>query len=154
MKRSKTVYFLGIGGIGMSALARFYKKQGFEVYGYDRTETPLTQQLVQEGMHIHYHEEVSAIPADLDLVIYTPAVPKQNKEYQYFINHNIELKKRAAVLGDISKDYFTVAVAGTHGKTSISAMAAHLLKSAGKNLTALIGGILKNYGFQIILNLQ
>jgi len=154
MKRSKKVYFLGIGGIGMSALARFYKKQGFEVYGYDRTETPLTQQLVQEGMHIHYQEDVSAIPADLDLVIYTPAVPKQNKEYQYFINHNIELKKRAAVLGDISKDYFTVAVAGTHGKTSISAMAAHLLKNAGKNLTALIGGILKNYGSNFIISEQ
>ena len=152
MKNSKTAYFLGIGGIGMSALARFYKKQGYDVHGYDRTETPLTKQLEHEGMHIHYHEDVSAIPANLDLVIYTPAIPKENTEYQYFIANNIELKKRAAVLGDISKDYFTVAVAGTHGKTSISAMAAHLLKHAGKNLTALVGGILKNYQSNFIIS--
>ncbi len=150
----KTVYFLGIGGIGMSALARFFKKQGAEVHGYDRTATPLTAELEQEGMVIHYNEDVSAIPANPDLVVFTPAIPKENKEYQYFINNNIPLKKRAEVLGELSKDFFTIAVAGTHGKTSISSMAAHMLKAAGKNITALIGGILKNYGSNFILSEQ
>ncbi len=152
MNSKKTAYFLGIGGIGMSALARFYKKKGYEVYGYDRTATPLTLQLESEGMHIHYDEDVSAIPKNPDLVVYTPAIPKSNKEYRFFVDNNIELKKRAAVLGDLSKEYFTVAVAGTHGKTSISSMAAHLLKASGKNITALIGGILKNYGSNFIIS--
>jgi UDP-N-acetylmuramate--alanine ligase len=148
----KTVYFLGIGGIGMSALARFFKKQGADVHGYDRTATPLTAQLEKEGMFIHYNENISAIPSGPDLVVYTPAIPCDNKEYLYFINNGFELKKRARVLGELSKDYFTVAVAGTHGKTSISSMAAHMLKAAGKNLTALIGGILKNYGSNFIIS--
>ena len=152
MKAVKTVYFLGIGGIGMSALARFFKKQGAAVYGYDRTSTPLTAELEREGMFIHYSEDVSAIPGKPDLVIYTPAIPADNKEYLYFVNSGFELKKRAEVLGLLSKEYFTVAVAGTHGKTSISSMAAHMLKAAGKNLTALIGGILKNYHSNFILS--
>ena len=152
MKAAKTVYFLGIGGIGMSALARFYKKQGAAVFGYDRTATPLTVQLEKEGMAIHYSEEVSAIPDNPDLVIYTPAIPKENKEYLWFVANHFEIKKRAEVLGELSKDFFTVAVAGTHGKTSISAMSAHMLKAAGKNLTALIGGILKNYDSNFILS--
>ncbi len=152
MKKQPTAYFLGIGGIGMSALARFYKRKGYDIYGYDRTATPLTAQLESEGIHIHYKEDVSAIPENPDPVVYTPAIPQNNKEYQYFINNNFNLKKRAAVLGDLSKEYFTVAVAGTHGKTSISSMAAHLLKAAGKNITALIGGILKNYNSNCIIS--
>ncbi len=152
MKEVKTVYFLGIGGIGMSALARFFKKQGAAVFGYDRTATPLTAALEREGMFIHYQEDIAAIPSKPDLVIYTPAIPKDNKEYLYFVSNGVELKKRAEVLGLLSKEYFTVAVAGTHGKTSISSMAAHMLKSAGRNLTALIGGILKNYQSNFILS--
>ena len=152
MKEVKTIYFLGIGGIGMSALARFFKKQGADVYGYDRVETPLTLQLEKEGMHIHYKEDVAAIPANLDTVIYTPAIPKDNKEYCYFVDKEYELKKRAEVLGDISQEFFTIAIAGTHGKTSISSMAAHILKAAGKNITALVGGILKNYNSNFILS--
>jgi len=152
VKEVNKIYFLGIGGIGMSALARFFKKQGADVYGYDRVETPLTLKLEKEGMHIHYEEDVAAIPANIDLVIYTPAVPKENKEYCYFIETGFKLKKRAEVLGDLSKEFFTIAVAGTHGKTSISSMAAHMLKAAGRNITALIGGILKNYGSNFILS--
>ncbi len=152
MKEVKRVYFLGIGGIGMSALARFFKKQGADVHGYDRTRTPLTITLENEGMHIHYDENIALIPSNLDLIIYTPAIPKENKEYIYFIENGFELKKRAEVLGELSKEFFTIAVAGTHGKTSISSLAAHMLKAAGRNLTALIGGILKNYGSNFILS--
>ena len=152
MKEVNKVYFLGIGGIGMSALARFFKKQGAEVHGYDRTRTPLTIKLENEGMLIHYDEDISLIPNNLDLVIYTPAIPKENKEYIYFIEKGFELKKRAEVLGELSKEFFTIAVAGTHGKTSISSLAAHMLKASGRNLTALIGGILKNYGSNFILS--
>jgi len=152
MKEVKRVYFLGIGGIGMSALARFFKKQGADVHGYDRTRTPLTITLENEGMHIHYDENIASIPSNLDLIIYTPAIPKENKEYIYFIENGFELKKRAEVLGELSKEFFTIAVAGTHGKTSISSLAAHMLKAAGRNLTALIGGILKNYGSNFILS--
>jgi UDP-N-acetylmuramate--alanine ligase len=152
MKEVKRVYFLGIGGIGMSALARFFKKQGADVYGYDRTRTPLTITLESEGMHIHYDEDVAQIPDNLNRIIYTPAIPKENKEYIYFTENGFELKKRAEVLGELSKEFFTIAIAGTHGKTSISSLAAHMLKAAGRNLTALIGGILKNYGSNYILS--
>ena len=152
MKEVKRVYFLGIGGIGMSALARFFKKQGADVYGYDRTRTPLTITLESEGMHIHYDEDVAQIPDNLSRIIYTPAIPKENKEYIYFTENGFELKKRAEVLGELSKEFFTIAIAGTHGKTSISSLAAHMLKAAGRNLTALIGGILKNYGSNFILS--
>jgi len=152
MKEVKRVYFLGIGGIGMSALARFFKKQGADVYGYDRTRTPLTITLENEGMHIHYDEDVAQIPDNLSRIIYTPAIPKENKEYIYFTENGFELKKRAEVLGELSKEFFTIAIAGTHGKTSISSLAAHMLKAAGRNLTALIGGILKNYGSNFILS--
>ena len=152
MKEVKRVYFLGIGGIGMSALARFFKKQGADVYGYDRTRTPLTITLESEGMHIHYDEDVAQIPDNLSRIIYTPAIPKENKEYIYFTENSFELKKRAEVLGELSKEFFTIAIAGTHGKTSISSLAAHMLKAAGRNLTALIGGILKNYGSNFILS--
>jgi UDP-N-acetylmuramate--alanine ligase len=152
MKEVKRVYFLGIGGIGMSALARFFKKQGADVYGYDRTRTPLTITLESEGMHIHYDEDVAQIPDNLSRIIYTPAIPKENKEYIYFTENGFELKKRAEVLGELSKEFFTIAIAGTHGKTSISSLAAHMLKAAGRNLTALIGGILKNYGSNYILS--
>jgi UDP-N-acetylmuramate--alanine ligase len=150
MGKNKVIYFLGIGGIGMSALARFFKKNDNTIYGYDLTPTPLTKQLEKEGMFIHYNEDISIIPENIDMVIYTPAVPKENKEFQYFVDNNITLKKRSEILGELSETYFTIAVAGTHGKTSISSLAAHILKTAGKNLTAIIGGIAKNYNSNYI----
>ncbi len=144
------VYFLGIGGIGMSALARFFKAQGREIHGYDLNPTPLTRQLQNEGMKIHYQENTNLIPDNVDYVVYTPAVPTSNTEYRYFEEKNITIKKRAEILGEISKNYFTIAVGGTHGKTSISMLTAHLLKSAGIAVTALVGGISKNYGTNFI----
>ena len=144
-KENNIIYFLGIGGIGMSALARYFNHQGYSIYGYDLTPTPLTHQLEKEGMIIHYEENVSLIPDKVDFVVYTPAVPADNQEYQHFLSKQIPIKKRAEVLGEISQRHFTVAVAGTHGKTSISTLIAHLLKQAGIKVTALVGGISKNY---------
>lgn len=112
------VYFVGIGGIGMSAIARYFNKQGIEIHGYDKTETNLTKKLVEEGMQIHYHEDLTAIPNNIDLVVHTPAVPGDHVELQYFREHNFVLKKRAEVLGMISQSKKTIAVAGTHGKTT------------------------------------
>jgi UDP-N-acetylmuramate--alanine ligase len=144
-KKNNIVYFLGIGGIGMSALARYFREHGMKIYGYDLTPTPLTRELEIEGMVIHYEEDPKAIPANIDFVVYTPAVPADNKEFRYFVENGFTMKKRSDVLGEISKEHFTVAVAGTHGKTSISMLAAHILKVTGKNVTALVGGISKNY---------
>lgn len=138
------LYFLGIGGIGMSALARYFQKQGNQIHGYDLTATNLTRQLEEEGMKLHYNEDISLIPAHIDKVIYTPAIPEDNAELMYFKNKGITLHKRAEVLGEISNKMFTIAVAGTHGKTSITAMIAHILKMADFPLLAFIGGISKN----------
>lgn len=146
------IYFLGIGGIGMSALARWYNKNGASVYGYDLVKSPLTEQLSKEGIDIHYNDNPELIPNDISFVIYTPAVPKNNREFQYFCNSRITMYKRAEIIGNISNDYFTVAIAGTHGKTSITALAAHILKSAGLNITAFIGGICNNYHSNLILS--
>lgn len=141
----KTVYFIGIGGIGMSALARYFRLQGAGVYGYDKTPTALTAELVSEGMIIHFEESIELIPPDIDLVVYTPAIPQNHKELQYFLNHRIPLKKRSEILGMITQEYTTLAVAGTHGKTTTSVLLAHILKTAEAGMVAFLGGISKNY---------
>ena len=147
----KTLYFLGIGGIGMSALARYYHSQGVQVSGYDRTPSPLTQQLENEGMAIHYEDNPSLLPALIDKVIYTPAVPKDLKEMEEIRHRGIPMMKRAEALGAISKERFTIAIAGTHGKTTTTAMVAHILKENNVDMTAFIGGIAKNFDSNIHL---
>jgi len=139
------IYFVGIGGIGMSALARYFNGLGCEVHGYDKTETNLTRKLTQEGMKNHYDDDVERIPEGVDLVIYTPAIPKDHKELNYFFDHDFPVKKRAEVLGIISQNKKTIAIAGTHGKTSTCAILTHLLRTAGIDCTAFLGGIAQNY---------
>lgn len=141
-----TVYMVGIGGIGMSALARYFQARGQAVHGYDRTETPLTRALVAEGMSIHYQENVGAIPEQVDLVIYTPAIPSDHAELQYFRERGMRLYKRAEILGLISHHQRTIAIAGTHGKTTTSSLTAHLLHTAGLAPTAFLGGVATNFG--------
>lgn len=154
----KFIYFLGIGGIGMSALARWFRVNGYEVAGYDKTPTALTDALVAEGMAIHFTEDVEQIPAhflanpDQTLVVYTPAVPENHAEYVYLTEHDFTIQKRSQVLGLLAGRMKTVAVAGTHGKTTTSSMVAHLLRSAGVNCAAFLGGITQNYGTNFLLN--
>lgn len=151
-----SVYFLGIGGIGMSALARWFLLQGKEVAGYDRTPTALTRQLEAEGMRIHFEDEVEQIPAPVrddkahSLVIYTPAIPKGHQEFNYLQAEGYTIKKRAEVLGIITQAYYTVAIAGTHGKTTTSSMVAHILKASGRACSAFLGGIATNYSSNLI----
>ncbi|MBK7872724.1 MAG: UDP-N-acetylmuramate--L-alanine ligase [Saprospiraceae bacterium] len=140
----RIVYFIGIGGIGMSALARYFKGLGAEVHGYDKTETSLTKKLVEEGMQIHYNEDVSKIPEGVDLVVWTPAVPKEHAELQYFLKREIPVKKRSEVLGIISQNRRCIALAGTHGKTTTSSLTAHLLRAGGVDAAAFLGGIAQN----------
>lgn len=130
----------------MSALARFFALRGVKVSGYDRTSSPLTDQLISEGMHIHFEDDISQIPGNPDLVIYTPAVPKDHKEYNHFLKKNILVMKRAEALGLVSGFFRTIAVAGTHGKTTTSTIIAHLLRFAKIDNLAFLGGISKNYG--------
>ncbi len=144
------MYFLGIGGIGMSALARYFLSTGASIYGYDACRTPLTAQLETEGMQIHYEEDVSLIPENVSRVIYTPAVPNTNAEFLYFKERGIILEKRAAVVGQISSGLFTIAIAGTHGKTSVTAMITQILYAAGMPVVAFIGGIVRNFGTNFI----
>ena len=144
------VYFVGIGGIGMSALARFFKSQGKKVSGYDLTQTKLTDILSASGIAIHYETNVDLIPEDIDLVIYTPAIPKDHAELVALQNSTIPVIKRSKALGLLSKSMDCIAVAGTHGKTSTSAILAHLMVSGGLDPTAFVGGILKNYGTNYI----
>lgn len=146
-----TVYFLGIGGIGMSALARYYHSQGVTVAGYDRTRSPLTQKLEDEGMAIHYEDNPTLLPALIDTVIYTPAVPQDLKEMAEIRRRGIPMMKRSEALGAISRQHFTIAVAGTHGKTTTTAMVAHILKECGVDMTAFIGGIANNFGSNLHL---
>ncbi len=152
MKASQahTMYFLGIGGIGMSALARYFLKMGKEIHGYDLTPTPLTRQLESEGMKIHYEADLNLIPPKTDFVIYTPAIPSGHKELEHLRNRELPILKRAEVIGQLTGELFTIGVAGTHGKTSICAIASHLLHKAGINLTAFVGGIMKNYDSNLI----
>jgi len=150
------VFFLGIGGIGMSALARWFRHEGYPVAGYDKTPSPLTEELEREGMMITFEDKVDSIPLDFTtdpdevLVVWTPAIPKDSVLLNFFHAH-YQLKKRSEVLGMITKDFYTIAVAGTHGKTSTSSLVAHLLKSAGKPVAAFLGGITQNYNSNLIL---
>ena len=145
LKEIKKIYFVGIGGIGMSALARYFNERGVEVHGYDRTKTTLTQALTQEGMTIHYNEDISKIPKHIDLVVYTPAIPNSHAELQYFWNNDFEVLKRAAVLGIISRGMKAIAIGGTHGKTTTTSITTHILKTCGIDCTAFLGGIAENF---------
>ena len=146
----KNIYFLGIGGIGMSAIARYFNTKGITIYGYDKVNTILTRKLEDEGMKIHYVEEPDKIPQEIDLVIYTPAIPKENKELVWFTENGFTIIKRSQALGLISKSTRTIAVAGTHGKTSTSSLITHVLTYSGKKPTAFVGGIMKNYNSNYI----
>ncbi len=155
----KYYYFLGIGGIGMSALARFFKNEGKIVEGYDKTETSLTRNLEKEEISCFYQENVERLINTLNkyrkeevLIIYTPAIPETHLEYQYLLKENYTIKKRAAVLGDITQNYKTLAIAGTHGKTTTTTLVTHILVNSGINCTAFMGGISANYNSNLILN--
>ena len=153
----KAVYFVGIGGIGMSAIARYFLNQGLTVGGYDKTPSVLTRQLEKEGALIHYEDNVSLIPeactdAGECLVVYTPAIPAEHTELQWFRNGGFDVQKRAQVLGTLTRGKKGLCVAGTHGKTTTSSMAAHMLHQSPAGCNAFLGGILKNYGTNYILS--
>ncbi len=150
-REGHTVYLLGIGGIGMSALARYYRNLGHTVAGYDRTPSPLTRQLENEGMAIHYEDRPELLPALIEFVVYTPAVPNDLKEFEALRQRGLPIMKRSEALGRISERHFTIAVAGTHGKTTTTAMVAHILHICGKDTTAFIGGIANNFGSNLLL---
>ncbi len=137
-------YFLGIGGIGMSAIARYLHANGVEIYGYDRENTPLTSQMISEGMKIHFEENIENIPQEIDLVVYTPAIDRSNKEFQFLNKKGIKIRKRSEILSEITQGKFLIAIAGTHGKTSISSVISHIFNKAGIATTSFIGGISKN----------
>ncbi len=145
LKDIKKIYFLGIGGIGMSALARYFKSLGAEVNGYDKTQTALTDELEREGIRVSFEDDLNLYPKDIDLVVYTPAIPKDHKGFNFYKDNNFELRKRSEVLGIISSDRFTIAVAGSHGKTTVSSMIAHILTESGFGCSAFLGGIAVNY---------
>ena len=150
------VYFIGIGGIGMSALARYFQNIGKNVSGYDKTPTTLTDELIAGGMNIHFEDNIGLIPEEYyvenTLVIITPAVPISHSEWNYFLERNYVVKKRAEVLGIITKDTFCFAVAGTHGKTTTSSILGHILFESGVDVTAFLGGIVENYNSNLIGN--
>ena len=157
LEEIKNVYFVGVGGIGMSALARYFLAKGKQVAGYDRTPTELTRCLEQEGAQIHYSEGVEFIPeafrkADTTLVVYTPAIPKEHAELTYFSTQGFEIQKRAQVLGLITRSSKGVCVAGTHGKTTTSTMAAHLLHQSHVECNAFLGGVSQNYRTNLLLS--
>jgi len=146
------IYFLGIGGIGMSALARYFIAKGYQVHGYDRTQTTLTAALEQEGMNIHYTEDIALIPAKTGLVIYTPAIPADSPELIYLQKSGIRMMKRAEVLGMLSSEYKTIACAGTHGKTTTSTMVSHLLHTSEVKCQAFLGGIARNFESNLLIS--
>ncbi len=150
LTKLKAVYFIGVGGIGMSALARYFLTRGIKVYGYDLTRSSLTKKLEAEGIEIHYDDDPSCIPDHIDLVVYTPAIPDDHKELNWFRDNNYEIRKRAEVLGWLSQNSKTIAVAGTHGKTSTSALIAHVLKYCGSDVSAFLGGIISGLNTNFI----
>ncbi|MFO7616405.1 MAG: UDP-N-acetylmuramate--L-alanine ligase [Bacteroidales bacterium] len=160
--RVKRVYFLGIGGIGMSALARFFRSKGVAVAGYDRTETPLTRALADEGMDIHYEDDPRLIPMAFlnnpsepeTLIVYTPAIPKEHREQEYFLAKGYQLHKRSEILGLITNAYRTVAVAGTHGKSSVSAILTQILLETDQGCNAFLGAISKSLGSNLALSAE
>ena len=156
-KDLKAIYFVGAGGIGMSAIARYYLNRGLVVAGYDKTPSELTRQLEHEGMLIHYEESVDKIPQACRqpqscLVIYTPAIPADHQELVYFREHGFEIQKRAQVLGLLTREHRGLCVAGTHGKTTTSTMCAHIMHQSSLDCNAFLGGISKNYGTNYILS--
>lgn len=153
----KRVYLVGIGGISMSSLARYFQKRGCQVAGYDKTSTVLTRALESEGIPVSYKDELEAIPAEFrikdssGLVIYTPAVPKNSVVYNYFADAGFDVYKRSQILGLLSRGMFTIAVAGTHGKTTTSCLITHLLRHGGNQCSAFLGGISVNYYTNLII---
>lgn len=141
----KKIYFIGIGGIGMSALARYFNHKGCTVNGYDKTQTPLTVELEDLGIAIHYEENVDLIPKDVDAVVYTPAIPAVHAELVYYQQHNYTVVKRSDILQWITESSFNICIGGTHGKTTITTMVAHILRHTGYGCNAFLGGISANY---------
>ncbi len=157
LKDIKAVYFVGAGGIGMSAIARYFLHKGMVVAGYDKTPSSLTRELEKEGMSIHYEEDETAIPASCKqpastLVVYTPAIPEEHKELAYFRQNGFTIEKRAQVLGTLTRSHKGMCVAGTHGKTTTSTMCAHIMHQSHLDCNAFLGGISKNYGTNYILS--
>ena len=157
LKDIKAVYFVGAGGIGMSAIARYFIKKGLVVAGYDKTPSNLTKHLESEGMLIHYHESIDDIPHECKkkescLVIYTPAIPAEHQELKFFRENGFEIQKRAQVLGTLTESHKGLCVAGTHGKTTTSTMCAHIMHQSHLDCNAFLGGISKNYGTNYILS--
>lgn len=140
-----TVYFIGIGGIGMSALARYFKSRGAIVTGYDKTITALTRELESEGINVHFEEDVNMIPKDIDVVVYTPAIPGDHEELVYYKENNYTVVKRSDVLQWITESSYNICVGGTHGKTTVTTMIAHVLRDSGYGCNAFLGGISANY---------
>ncbi|MEJ6748830.1 MAG: UDP-N-acetylmuramate--L-alanine ligase [Flavobacteriales bacterium] len=153
----KNIYFIGIGGIGMSALSRYFNAKKINIYGYDKVKSSLCSDLEKEGMEIHYSDSVENISVNIkenkqeSLVVYTAAIPSENKELSYFKENGFEVLKRSEVLGKITEDNFSIAVAGTHGKTTTSTMIAHVLHNSDVDCTAFLGGISSNYNSNLVL---
>lgn len=145
------LYFLGIGGIGMSALARYFKAKGYEVAGYDRTPSPLTHRLEDEGISIHYVDDPSLIPENIEFVVLTPAIPYNSLELNYLRKKDIKIVKRAEVLGMLSRQHKALAIAGTHGKTTTTALVTHILMTANTKVSAFIGGIARNIDSNVVI---
>ena len=144
-KEISCIYFIGIGGIGMSALARYFKWKGAVVSGYDKTETVLCRQLSAEGINIHYEDSIEFIDKNAQVIVYTPAIPRGHKEYNYYLENNYTVVKRSDILGAITNSSFNICIAGTHGKTTTSTMVAHILRHSGYGCNAFLGGIAVNY---------
>lgn len=154
MAEYRNIYFIGIGGIGMSAIARYYNARGFKVSGYDKTPSPLTHALEQEGIEIHYEDNISFIPKDTEstLVVYTPAIPKDMGELVYVQEKGYRVIKRSRMLGEITDGQRCMAVAGTHGKTTTSTFLSHIFTDTGEGCSAFLGGISKNYGSNLLIH--
>jgi UDP-N-acetylmuramate--alanine ligase len=156
LKEYKNIYFVGIGGIGMSSIARYFNNKNVNIFGYDRVKSSLCVELENEGMKIHYTEDTNQISVQKEdtLVVYTPAIPSENTELSYFVENNYIVMKRSEVLGKITEDHFTIAIAGTHGKTTTSTMIAHILHDSGMDCTAFLGGVSTNYNSNLIFGTE